>query len=114
MGQRCSCARHIRYEIEEKGTSDDTRVYTYENGEYLLFKVIRVGRNSNWVSAKRIRSRPWEPLLRVPDFGKIGIFETLGTMGEAVRLENVQIKGKLIMVGTLAVTVPKLILEEAC
>ena len=112
LGQRCSCVRHIRYQVEEKGTIDDTRVYTFEDEDYSLYQLVRVDQNS--VSALRIRTRPWEPLLRLPDFGKVGIFETDGTMGQVIELEKSHIKGKLIMVGKYAVTVPKTILEEAC
>ena len=112
LGQPCSCVRHIRYQAEEKGTIDDTRIYMFENEQYLLYQVVKAGQNS--VSALRIKARPWEPLLRMPDFGKVGIFETDGTMGEVKQLEKSQIKGKLIIVGKYAVTVPKIILEEAC
>ena len=112
VGQPCTCARYIRYETEERGATDDTRIYIFENGEYTLYKLVRIGRNS--VSALRIKTRPWEPLLRVPDFRAVGIFETVGTTGEVKRLAKTQIKGKVIMVGNLAVTIPLIILEETC
>ena len=110
--QPCTCVRHIHYEVDEKGATDDTRIYLFENHQYLLYKVVNTGRNS--VSASRIRTRPWEPLLRVPDFGTVGIFETVGISDEVERFPKAQIKGKVIMVGTLAVTIPLIILQEAC
>ena len=112
VSQPCNCVRHIHYEVEEKGATDDTRMYLFENNEYLLYKLVSIGRNT--VSASRIQTRPWEPLLRVPDFGAVGIFETIGTADEVECFPKSQIKGKVIMVGTLAVTVPHVILQEAC
>ena len=111
LGHKCTCVRHIRYQIVETAAIDDTRVYTFENGEYQLYKLVQVDRNS--VSALRIKTRPWEPLLRVPDFGAVGVFETDGTTSERLHFEKSQIKGKVIMVGQIAVTIPRIILDEA-
>ena len=112
ISQPCTCVKNIHYEVEERGATDDTRIYTYENGQYSLYKLVGKGRNS--VSALQVRTRPWEPLLRVPDFGAVGIFETVGTTDEVQTIAKMQIKGKFIMVGTLAVTVPNIILRETC
>ena len=97
--------------MEEKGKTDDTRVYLFDNG-YRLYKLVKIGRNS--VSALRMRTRPYEPLMRMPDFATIGIFETEGTFGEVERILKTQIKGKIIMIENVAITIPFLILEEAC
>ena len=110
--QPCTCQRHIHYEEVEKGATDDSRFYLFEANEYMLYKIVSTGRKT--VSASRILTQPWEPLLRVPDFGNVGIFQTVGISEEVVRFPKAQIKGKVIMVGTLAVTIPLLILQEAC
>ena len=111
LGRRCACNKYIRYQILETGAIDDTMIYIFENEEYQLYKLVGVEKNS--VSALRMRTRPWEPLLRVPDFGAVGVFETDGTTGGAEHFEKSQIKGKVIMVGKIAVTIPLILLEEA-
>ena len=112
ISQPCACAKKIHFEVEERGATDDTRIYLYENGQYMLYQLVGKGRNS--VSALQIRTRPWEPLLRVSDFGMVGIFETMGTTGEVQTIAKTRIKGKFVRVGTLAVTVPNIILRETC
>ena len=112
LAQPCTCKRHIHYEAQEKGATDDTKIYVFENLEYKLYQVVATGRNT--ISASRVLTRPWEPLLRVPDFGTVGIFQTVGTSDEVDRIFKTQIKGKFIMVGQIAVTIPSEILQEAC
>ena len=53
--------------------TDDTRVYTFEDNEYKLFRITKVDRNI--VSVRAIQTENWEPLYRVPSFRNVGIFK---------------------------------------
>ena len=111
LSKKCDCKRYIKYSGSEREATDDTRIYLFSEGIYHLFKLVEVGENT--VSGVQINTLPWEPLLRVPDFRAVGVFETDGLKDEVKQIEKSQIAGKVMMVGTIAVTIPLIVLEEA-
>ena len=108
----CLCDRPIRLESEMRPATDDTRVYTFENDEYKLFRITKVDRNI--VSVRAIQTEIWEPLYQVPSFGNVGIFKIKGEDQEVEEIAISDIKGKVIIVENhYAITIPKIILDEA-
>ena len=92
--------------------TDDTRVYTFENDEYKLFRITKVDRNI--VSVRAIQTEIWEPLYQVPSFGNVGIFKIKGEDQEVEEIAISDIKGKVIIVDShYAITIPKIVLDEA-
>ena len=111
LNQKCECKRYIKYSSKERNATDDTRVYLFNQGVYRLFKLVEV--DDNTVSGVQINTLPWEPLLRVPDFQMVGVFETNGLQDEVHQFSKSQIAGKVMMVGNIACTIPLIVLEEA-
>ena len=111
LSKKCDCKRYIKYSGSEREATDDTRIYLFSEGIYHLFKLVEVEEDT--VSGVQINTLPWEPLLRVPDFRAVGVFETDGLKDEVKQIEKSQIAGKVMMVGTIAVTIPLIVLEEA-
>ena len=111
LSKKCQCRRYIKYSSKERDATDDTRVYLFNEGCYRLFKLVEV--EEDRVSARQINTLPWDPLLRVPDFQTVGVFETDGLQDEVQQFPKSHIAGKVIMIGTLACTIPMIVLEEA-
>ena len=111
LNKKCECKRYIKYSSKEREATDDTRIYLFDQGVYRLFKVVEV--SEDMVSAVQINTLPWEPLLRVPDFQAVGVFETDGLKDEVQQFCKSQIAGKVVMVGNIACTIPLIVLEEA-
>ena len=115
VGKKCECVRPPAYATEEKGVTDDTRVYTFDaaTGSYRLFKLRDLG-GDGFVKGWEIKTQKWQPLHGCPDFGKVGIFRTRGYKDQpSVRIDLQAIKGKVCLVENYAVTVPNIILNEA-
>ena len=91
-------------------TRDDL-VYTYVNSQYHLFKVTEIDdecyicKEFN-VTAKNFRRHP------NLDFGKVGIFRNFGFKTTVHRLKWSEIRGKVICIGSLLMSVPKNVLVE--
>lgn len=117
VGRKCVCVRPPAFQTEEKGVTDDTRIYTFEasTSSYKLFKLIDLsGFEDGFVKGREIKTQKWQPLHDCPDFGKVGVFRTRGYKDQpAVRISLDTIKGKVCIVGNFAVTVPNIILNEA-
>ena len=95
-----------------RSATDDTLVYTFEDDEYKIFRITNVDRNL--VSVTAIEIEAWEPLYRIPSFANVGCFKVKGESAEVQLLAKCEIKGKVILVGNdFAVTVPKILLDEA-
>ena len=117
VGRDCVCERPINRETSEKGTTDDTRFYTFDRttGEYRLFKVIELPEREEdrFVRAREIRVQSWQPLHGCPDFGKVGVFRVRGYHDHTEVISTAEISGKVCIVENFAVTVPNIILSEA-
>ena len=109
----CICDRPMRLENAMRQTTDDTHIYTFDvdNGKYRIFRITKVDRNL--VSVIEIKIEDWEPLYMFPSFGYIGIFKIKGEQTEVELLARSDIKGKVVVVGNFAVTIPKIVLDEA-
>ena len=95
-----------------RSATNDTMVYTFENDKYKLFKIRNIDRNL--VSVQAINIEAWEPLYRVPSFEYVGCFKVKGESAEVQLIAKCDIKGKVILVGNeFAVTIPKILLDEA-
>ena len=106
----CICKRPMHLETEPKNKTDDTHIYCFD-GEYKLYKVEDIGRNS--VSASRMKISQWEPLYRIPSFSLVGIWKINGYNTELEEIPKSTIKGKVVIVGEYACSVPKIVLDEA-
>ena len=117
MGRKCECVRPPAFQTEEKGVTDDTRVYQYDStsGTYKLFKLVDLSEFENgFVTGQEIKTQKWLPLSGCPDFGKVGIFRVRGYKDQpSVRFPLEEIKGKVCLVENFAVTVPNIVLNEA-
>ena len=117
VGRKCECVRPSAFETEEKGVTDDTRIYTYESAAstYKLFKLMDLSEfEDGFVTGQEIKTQKWQPLHGCPDFGKVGIFRVRGYKDQpSVRLPLEAIKGKVCIVENFAVTLPNIILNEA-
>ena len=110
----CICERPIRLETEMKNATDDTHVYTFDgtSGLYRIFRVTKVDRNL--VSVNAIKIEPWHPLYRMPSFGLIGVFKVKGEVTDGEKISKSDIKGKVVFIdNAYAVTIPKIVLDEA-
>ena len=117
MGNSCECKRPLRLLTNVKGKTDDTRVYTFDerSGTYSLYKISDTDEDDG-VWGWRIMTQSWKPVYNMPDFNAVGIFRTRGqdrNQRHPTYLPMSEIKGKVIMIGDLAVTIPHIILEEA-
>ena len=108
----CICRRPLHLETETKHKTDDTHIYTYDGGEYKLFKIENIGRNS--VSALPMQTEEFQPLYRMPSFTLVGIWKVKGYSTDAQDIPKESIKGKVVLVKEFACTVPKILLDEAC
>ena len=64
--------------------------------------------------ARRIKIGSWLPLYALPDFNKVGIFTVQGYEDDLEALNVNDLKGKVVLVGAkIAVTIPKIVLDEA-
>ena len=118
VGRKCECVRPPAFETEEKGVTDDTRIYTYDptTGTYKLFKLTDLSEleEDGFVSGREIKTRKWQPLHGCPDFGKVGVFRVRGYSDEpSVRIPLDAIKGKVCICENFAITLPNIILNEA-
>ena len=106
----CICRRPLHLETEAKNKTDDSHIYCFD-GEYKLYKIDGIGRNS--VSASRMETGEWVPLYRMPSFSIVGIFKVKGYSTEVEDIPRATIKGKVVIVGEYACTVPKIVLDES-
>ena len=108
----CLCKRPIHLETEAKHKTDDSHIYTYSGGEYKLYKIESIGRNT--VSALPIKTEDYEPLYRMPCFSLVGIFQVKGYGTDLEEIPKKEIKGKLVFVTeAYACTIAKILLDEA-
>lgn len=109
--------RPVAFETEERGVTDDTRVYTYDasDGTYKLFKLRDLTEfEDGFVRGREIKTQKWQPLHGCPDFGRVGTFRVKGYKDQpSVRISLDSIKGKVALVGNFALTIPNIILNEA-
>ena len=117
VGRKCDCVRPRAFETEEKGVTDDSRIYTYSaaTGTYRLFKLRDLSEfDDGFVRGREIKTQRWQPLHGCPDFGKVGVFRIRGYKDQpSVRIALDDIKGKVCIVENFAVTLPNIILNEA-
>ena len=109
----CICRRPLHLETEHKNKTDDTHIYIFD-GEYKLYKIVDRNRGRNSVSAMQMEINQWEPLYRMPSFSIVGIWKVKGYGTELQDIPKATIKGKVILVGEYACSVPKILLDEAC
>ena len=106
------CKKKMR-EIKPGKTnkSRDDLVYTFTDGQYSLFKVEEV--NGNILTCSEINFVP-KIFQRHPDlmFHLVGVFQDLGKKNVMRKLNRKQIKGKLVRVRGLIITVPCSVLLE--
>ena len=115
----CICQRPLHLETEPKHKTDDTHIYTYDGGEYKLYKIKTIARNSvsgilESVSALPMLTEKFEPLYRMPSFSVVGIWKIKGYGTDLEHITKESIKGKVVLVTDYACTVPKILLDEAC
>ena len=116
VGRNCPCSWKLAFHTAEKGTTDDTRVYTHSAAydEYRLFKITDVSQRSDgFLTGIEIATQTWQPLHGCPDFGTVGIFRMRGYKGDPIRISVADVKGKVCVVDNFAITLPKIILFEA-
>ena len=114
----CICQRPLHLETDTKHKTDDTHIYTYSGGEYKLYQIETIGRNSVGsiisVSALPMKIEEFQPLYRMPSFSVIGIWKVNGYSTEPEEISKANIKGKVVIVGEYACSIPKIVLDEAC
>ena len=118
MGNTCTCKRPIRLLTSVKGKTDDTKVYTFHQGTgtYSLYKLSDTTSSEDGVWGWRIKTQSWKPVYGMPDFNAVGVFRTRGhdrDQQQPTYISMSDIKGKVLIVGDLAITIPHIILEEA-
>ena len=117
VGRDCPCHWKLAFNTAEKGVTDDTRVYTFDaaTDKYHLYKLTDVSkREDGYISGLEIATRTWQPLHGCAEFGTVGVFRMMrGYQGEPVRIPVKDVRGKICVVGDLAVTLPLIILFEA-
>ena len=107
----CICKRPLHLEVEPKHKTDDSHIYTYGGGEYKLYKIEEIGRNS--VSALPMQTDDFEPLYRMPSFSMVGIWKVNGYGTQPEEIPKASIKGKVVLVETYACSIPKIVLDES-
>ena len=83
---------------------------------FRLYKLtdISLRKSHGTVRARQIKTGSWLPLYALPDFNKVGIFTIDGYEDDLEEINVTDLKGKVVLVGTkIAVTVPKIVLDEA-
>ena len=108
----CVCERPMELTSKATAKSDDSKIYIFRDGNYHLYEISDVGRNS--VSAYKVCTVEWAPLYRLPSFSLVGVFKVTGRAAELETIQICDISGKFIYVTKdLVVTICKAILVEA-
>lgn len=92
--------------------SQDNLIYTYEEKQYTLYKVLEVGDNDHYKCVElNIEDKSFSRELTL-NFGLVGVFKDHGLTTIEKDIELREIKGKVVSSKGLLFTVAKNILQE--
>ena len=105
------CEASIFYSTKETAHESNCVIYTYENNEYSIFKIMSIDKNSfQCLKVGKYETTFTEtPTL---DWSKIGVFKAGGISDEIVTIPKNAVAGKVIRVMDLFVTCPINVLLE--
>ena len=106
------CSKTIVYDTFYSNRSHNCFCYTHEDGSYQFWQIVHVGPTEHTFQAKKFPMVPYTNPNAVLPFDAVGVFQRRLPMTGLHTLTRQQIKGKLVLLEKLMISVPESILRE--